>query len=81
MLLGISRETDLVWSSACKYHLVFHSNKSLFHPIQFCWSHGGYLAEINSQEEDEMLDEVLLHEVEYWIGLNDLASEGMFQYI
>ena len=39
------------------------------------------MAEINSQEEDEMLDEVLLHEVEYWIGLNDLVSEGMFQYI
>ena len=39
------------------------------------------MAEINSQEEDEMLDEVLLHEVEYWIGLNDLASEGMFQYM
>ena len=44
--------------------------------LQFCWSHGGYLAEINTQHEDELLDQMLLHEVQYWVGLNDLASEG-----
>ena len=56
--------------------VVFFSINKLFHLIKFCWSLGGYLVEINSEVEEQMLHEVLLHEVYYWIGLNDLAFEG-----
>ena len=48
--------------------------------LQFCWEHGGYLAEIKTSEIEQELDEVLLHEVEYWIGLTDLDSQETFYW-
>ena len=57
-------------------YMVSVERMSWFAAQQFCWSHEGYLAEIDSQQEDELLDQMMLHEVQYWIGLNDLASEG-----
>ena len=49
---------------------------------EFCWSHGGYLAEIYSQEEHNILDQFLVHDVAHWIGLTDLSEEGtdIFNY-
>ena len=46
--------------------------------LQFCWSSGGYLGELVSQEQEESLDSVLMRGVHYWIGLNDMATEGRF---
>ena len=43
---------------------------------QFCWGHGGYLAEIRSAEEEAALDQALIHDILYWIGLTDAAVEG-----
>ena len=44
--------------------------------FQFCWGHGGYLAEIKSEDEENNIDLYLIHGVSYWIGLSDLAEEG-----
>ena len=43
---------------------------------QFCWSRRGHLAEIKSEDEEETLDQYLVHGILYWIGLSDLAVEG-----
>ena len=43
---------------------------------QFCWRHGGYLAEIQSDGEEDEIDDVIIHGVVYWIGLSDNAMEG-----
>ena len=44
--------------------------------VQFCWSRRGHLAEIKSKDEEETLDQYLVHGILYWIGLSDLAVEG-----
>ena len=46
--------------------------------FQFCWSKGSYLAEIQSREEEDLLDQFLVKGLVYWIGLDDLATEGKF---
>ena len=49
---------------------------------QFCHSKGGYLAEITSQEEQDVLDFILpsVTNAYHWIGLNDLANPGNFKW-
>ena len=37
---------------------------------------GGSLAELQSQNEEDLLDQVLVQGIEYWIGLTDIAQEG-----
>ena len=37
---------------------------------------GGNLAELQSQNEEHLLDQVLVQGIEYWIGLTDIAQEG-----
>ena len=44
--------------------------------FQLCWSLGGYLAEIESQEHENLLDTFLIDGVIYWIGLSDFSVEG-----
>ena len=41
----------------------------------FCWQNGGYLAEIDSMEEDLAIYDGLGDHF-YWIGLNDIEEEG-----
>ena len=43
---------------------------------EFCWGQGGNLAELQSQNEEDLLDQVLVQGIEYWIGLTDIAQEG-----
>ena len=43
---------------------------------EYCWSQGAYLAEVKSQEEEDILDQFLVHGLAYWIGLNDIETEG-----
>jgi len=45
---------------------------------KFCWSNGGYLAEITSREEEDHIETFLLHQLHFWIGLNDIDEEGSF---
>ena len=42
--------------------------------------HGGYLAEITSKEETDLLNMFILAEQYHWIGLNDLASPGNWRW-
>ena len=44
-------------------------------PLQFCWERGGYLAELQSSEEESSLDPFIPNQV-LWIGLTDAAKEG-----
>ena len=44
--------------------------------LQFCWSRGGYLAEVTSAEEQSALEAVLIHGKEYWLGLTDVEEQG-----
>ena len=46
--------------------------------LQFCRLNGGYLAEIQSKQEEDDVYNLLLLDVRYWIGLNDLILEGFF---
>merc|ERR1712227_275795 len=51
-----------------------------FQAEQFCHSKGGYLAEIQSAEETNLVGSVLNQESDYWMGLNDLASPGHWSW-
>ena len=46
-------------------------------PLQFCWERGGYLAELQSSDEESSLDPFIPNQV-LWIGLTDAAEEGTF---
>merc|ERR1712241_967335 len=46
----------------------------------FCEDKGGWLAEIKSPDQQSKLNSVLTIEVSYWIGLNDLASKGQWDW-
>jgi len=43
-----------------------------------CWGQGGFLAEIKSEEQQKSLEEILPYDINFWIGLNDIANEGVF---
>ena len=44
--------------------------------MQYCWSEGGYLAEILDVQEEILLDTFLIEGTSYWLGLSDLAHPG-----
>ena len=44
---------------------------------EYCWSIGGYLAEIITEEEESLLDNYLISGISYWIGLSDMDHEGL----
>ena len=46
--------------------------------IQFCSTNGGHLVEILSQEHEDILDQSVFSGLTYWIGLNDIATEGIY---
>ena len=46
---------------------------------EYCWSIGGYLAEIMTAEEERLLDNYLVSGISYWIGLSDIDHEGTSQ--
>merc|ERR1711970_1180380 len=45
-----------------------------FQAQEFCNTKGGYLAEITSAKESDLVSSVLSQDLEFWIGLNDLAN-------
>ena len=63
-------------ASSC--YLVSTEPMSWYAAQEFCWSQGGYLAEIKSKYEEDSLDLVLASGNVYWIGLTDQAQEGSF---
>ena len=76
MLLGVFGGNGLVYFSRGSFlqHVVQILCKK--GDFQFCWRKGAYLAEIKSKEEEELLDQFLIQGTTYWIGLDDLATEG-----
>ena len=49
----------------------------MFECFQFCWDNGAYLAEFLSSEEEARVNDILAHDIDYWIGLADFAHEGL----
>jgi len=49
-----------------------------FQAQEFCNTKGGYLAEITSAKESDLVSSVLSQDLEFWIGLNDLANSGHY---
>ena len=54
---------------------------SWFAAQEFCWNHGGYLVEIDSADEEQMIEQILHFDIHYWIGLNDLSHTGIRRYV
>ena len=44
---------------------------------EYCWGKGGYLAEIMSRDEEDLLDTFLIEGTSYWLGLTDISHEGI----
>ena len=67
------------------YDVISYNNKcmyiysvSIFIPsVQFCVDHGGFLLELTSDKQEAVLDYFLQEEICLWIGLSDIAQEGM----
>ncbi|CAG2187678.1 unnamed protein product [Mytilus edulis] len=60
---------------------MFRSYKYKWYSLTFCNSIGGYLAIIETSEEDELLKSyvaIIVPSKDYWIGGSDLATEGVF---
>merc|ERR1712126_442892 len=47
---------------------------------EYCWEQGGYLAEITSKDEEDLLDSFLVGGLHYWIGLTDIFVEGVWRW-
>merc|ERR1711860_254018 len=45
-----------------------------------CWDLGGYLAEITNDAQEAQIETILSEEFNYWIGLNDIVTEGTFRW-
>merc|ERR1712215_338747 len=55
--------------------------RSWFEAQEYCWTQGGYLAEITSAAENELLRVGLLDmNTDFWIGLEDFAHEGTWRW-
>merc|ERR1719402_89209 len=54
---------------------------NLFEAQEFCWGQGGYLVEITTAAENELLRVGLLDMgYDYWIGLQDLRHDGTWRW-
>merc|ERR1719430_1603669 len=61
-------------------YLVNPVTSNWFEAQEFCWSQGGYLVEINTAAENELLRVGLLNTDYYWIGLEDLTHDGTWRW-
>ena len=57
-------------------YLVSPERMTWFGAQEFCFGHGGYIAEIKSEKGEEVLHHFLMEKGNYWIGLTDLDIEG-----
>ena len=46
--------------------------------LQFCADKGAWLVEIFTSEEQSTINDILLYDIDYWIGLTDSSAEGHF---
>merc|ERR1719402_384927 len=61
-------------------YLLSPTKMTFWEADQFCNDNRGWLAEIFSAEEQSKINEVLMQEDWFWIGLTDLAFEGQFEW-
>jgi len=61
-----------------KCYLMSPTIMNWYQAQQFCAEKGGWLAEIFSLEEQSSINDILLDNIYYWIGLTDSAEEGHF---
>ena len=61
------------------YH-VSEAKLTWYEAQEYCWSLGGYLAEILSSVEEALLDSYLPESGTYWLGLSDSGHEGRYQH-
>merc|ERR1712227_886336 len=47
---------------------------------EYCWINGGQLAEFSSINEEIAVEQILLRDVSYWIGLSDFSHEGTWRW-
>merc|ERR1711872_112849 len=59
-------------------YLVSPTKMFFYEAQQYCVGKGGYLAEIQSEDEQNRVQAVLNSLYTYWIGLSDAVSEGHF---
>ena len=68
------RTSVISYNNQCMYSY----SVSIFIPsVQFCVDHGGFLLELTSDKQEAVLDYFLQEEICLWIGLSDIAQEGM----
>jgi len=63
-------------SNSTKCYLQSRTTMSWFKGDLFCKQNGGMLAEPRTAEETDLIDKFCLADVDYWIGLTDLAIEN-----
>ena len=69
--------SDIIWTELGDF--CYHVSKEAMDwgiAQEYCWGHGGYLAEILSRDEEDLLDKFLIGGTSYWLGLTDLSHEG-----
>ena len=69
--------SGIVWTELGDY--CYHvSKEAMIWGIaqEYCWGEGGYLAEIMSREEENLLDTFLTEGISYQLGLTDFSREG-----
>ena len=62
-------------------YLISRDHMTWFAAQEFCWNHGGYLVEIDSADEEQLIEQILHLDIHYWIGLNDLSHTGIMRYV
>ena len=76
-LISFSLNCDPGWFQAGENcYLISLERKTWFLAQEYCWSHGGYLAEFLTKEVEDSLDQFLIHDIAFWIGLTDMTTEG-----
>ncbi|XP_031442519.1 CD209 antigen-like protein E [Clupea harengus] len=63
-----------------KCYLFSSTNKTWSQSRDHCITLGGHLAIVNSQEEQSFLNQSAIEEF-YWMGLNDLETEGQWIWV
>merc|ERR1712055_541934 len=62
-------------------YLMQKVESNFFEAQEFCWSQGGYLVEITTAAENELLKVGLVDmDNNYWIGLQDLEHDGTWRW-
>merc|ERR1712198_685701 len=51
-----------------------------FQAQEHCWENNAFLAEIKTERQQKSLEAILMQDIHYWIGLNDIANEGTFRW-